>query len=279
MRFLFLLLSFFVVTGIAVSSAEALEDAWQGPFFFVQMSDVQLTDRGDGARPTKRARLFEETLEKINHLRPAFVVITGDLISSAGNDEQWNEFKRLSEGLDETIPLYLLPGNHDIENTPSLENLVWYRKRVGPDWMSFQYGGCSFILLNSTIIKAPRKIPQETSRQWEWVEGELESPSAIKSRHLIVFQHHPLYLKSSEEMHHKWNLPEKARRRLLDHFKDAGVKAIFSGHLHRNHETDTESFVMASTDYPGARIVKVYEDRLEHVFYLPEELPEEIPLY
>src|SRR5215210_600272 len=65
-------------------------------FFFIQLSDPQFgmfTDNKDFAQETAN---FEFAVATINRLKPAFVVITGDLINKPGNVPQLVEFLRIA---------------------------------------------------------------------------------------------------------------------------------------------------------------------------------------
>jgi hypothetical protein len=77
----------------------------QQPIFFVQMSDPQFgmyTDNQDFAQETAN---FEFAIANINRLRPAFVVVTGDLVNKPADAQQLAEYKRIAGKLDSTIPL------------------------------------------------------------------------------------------------------------------------------------------------------------------------------
>src|SRR2546430_15844275 len=85
------------------------------PFFFIQLSDPQFgmfTNDKDFAQETAN---FEFAVATINRLKPAFVVITGDLINKPGDAAQVAEFKRIVKKIDSAISVYNVVGNHDIE--------------------------------------------------------------------------------------------------------------------------------------------------------------------
>jgi 3',5'-cyclic AMP phosphodiesterase CpdA len=50
----------------------------------------------------------------VNAIRPAFVLIGGDLIDDPNSDDQTEEFLAITAGVDPEIPVHLVPGNHDI---------------------------------------------------------------------------------------------------------------------------------------------------------------------
>src|SRR5436190_19463137 len=89
------------------------------PFFFIQLSDPQFgmsTTNRDFAQETAN---FEFAVATVNRLRPAFVVITGDLVNQPGDTAQIAEYQRIVRRVDSTIPVYNVVGNHDIENVPT----------------------------------------------------------------------------------------------------------------------------------------------------------------
>jgi len=68
-------------------------------------------------------------------------------------------------------------------------------------------------------------------------------------------------------------------------FKEYGVDAIFAGHLHNNASAKSGDIQMVTTnsvgkpsgkEQSGIRVIKVYPDRVESVFYTLNEIPEKI---
>jgi len=252
------------------------------PFFFIQMADPQFgmfTSDKDFAKETE---LFEQAISHAKRLRPAFVVVTGDLVNRPGDEAQKAEIVRIADTLDEQIPLYWVSGNHELTNTPTYERISWYRKQFGQDWYAFEMNRCLFIVLNSTIIAAPERVEQETTKQLQWLKNTLHKSAMQHYAHKIVFLHHPLFLKQSDEKDQYYNIPQVHRRVYLDLFKAHGVNAVFAGHYHRNSLGRDGSLEMVTTgpvgkpfddEVSGFRIVKVYPDRIEHRYYGLEEVP------
>ena len=88
---------------------------------------VIVSDRHGGAR----AGIFESAVEKINLLRPEFVMSVGDLIGGTTTDEalvdtQWDEFDGLVRRLES--PFFYVPGNHDISNEVMVKK--WQQRTV-----------------------------------------------------------------------------------------------------------------------------------------------------
>ena len=163
-------------------------------YFFIQMSDPQFgmyTENRDFKQETAN---FEFAIETANRLKPAFVVVTGDLVNKAGDTAQIAEYKRIAAKLDRSIPLYSVPGNHDTTNEPTAASLAAYRERFGRDYYSFRSHDMEGIVLDGSIIKAPGNVPEEAAKQEAWVRQELEKAKAGGIRHIVVFIHQPFFL-------------------------------------------------------------------------------------
>ena len=259
------------------------------PFVFIQMSDPQFgmfTADKDFAQETVN---FEMAIATANRLRPAFVVITGDLVNKPLDGAQVNEFERIAAKLDARIPLYRVAGNHDVENVPTPEAVAAYVKRQGRDHYSFRQGPVTGIVLNSSLIHSPAKAPKLLEAQRTWLENELAAARQAGARHLIVFQHHPWFLKQADEPDEYFNIPLERRRAYLDLFRQHGVTALVSGHYHRNalaRDGALEMITSGPVGMPlgegtqsGLRVFVIDEaGSLSHRYYGLGELPNRIDL-
>jgi len=216
----------------------------EGAFRFVQIADTQLGFTAWGDDLSHEIANFERAVVHINQLRPAFVIISGDLINMPVTATKLAEFDRLRALIDPAIPVHVQPGNHDLGNTPSADSLAAYRARYGRDYFSFDVRGTHFINLNSQIIFDPLALPEETKRQWDWLVADLEKARRIEPDHIVVFTHYPWFLEDAEEdppgdpLDHKnrgyFMIPLKTRRAYLQLLTEHGVRATFSGHYHGN---------------------------------------------
>ena len=114
---------------------------------FIQMSDPQFGMFTKDASFQHETANFEFAIATANRLKPAFVVITGDLINKAGDAAQAAEYKRISAKLDPGIRLFSVAGNHDVGNEATPESLARYRERFGPDYYSFRIGDIAGFVL------------------------------------------------------------------------------------------------------------------------------------
>ena len=251
-------------------------------FFFIQLADMQFgmfaSDR-DFAQETVN---YEFVVANINRIRPRFVVICGDLINKVGDAAQTAEYLRITAKIDPSIPVYAVPGNHDVGNEPTPQTLAYYRQHFGPDHYSFVQGSLYGIVLNSGVISAPGNVQEAATEQEAWLKAELAKARSTGARHVVVFQHHSSFLEKADEPSQYFNIPMEQRRHYLDLLKGAGVRHIFAGHYHRNaygRDGDLEMITSGpvgqplGTDPSGIRIVTVRDTGLEHRYYTLGNIP------
>lgn len=266
------------------------------PFFFIQLSDPQLglmaaTGRVDPEEGFAReSALFEEAVAEANRLKPDFVVVTGDMGHNNMDPVEIAEVKRIAGGLDASIPIYWAPGNRDTSfdgHTAVAELLDRYRQEFGPDYHAFRHGSTAFLVLSSTVIYDPSEVPGEWEKQRDFVESELVRSVEYGDEMRIIFSHHPLFTGDPEDEDSPAHLPSVRRKPLLDLFHKYDVSAVFSGHLHRNNYAwDGDMPMVASSavgmqagdDESGYRVVRVFQDRIDHDYYPFGSGPERVDL-
>ncbi len=255
------------------------------PFHFVQLSDPQLGMFTENRDFVQDAANFEFAVKAVNRLKPAFVVITGDLVHKVGDAAQIAEYRRIVRLIDRSIPVYNVAGNHDVENAPTPESLAAYTRIFGPDRYTFRHGGLIGIVLNSSLIHTPDKAAAALAEQDRWLRDALVQAKAANPRHIVVFQHHPWFLKSAGEPDQYFNIPTPRRAAHLALFREFGVRYLFCGHYHRNAEArdgDLEAITSGPVGKPlggaksGIRVAIVRDDRIEHRYYELGELPVKI---
>jgi len=261
-----------------------------GSFYFFQLADTQFFWGNDPVGKWKSA------IAQANRLRPAFVVVCGDLINRNGDAtkvdpiEDERRVKAYRDGaakLSAKIPLRNVAGNHDVCNVPTPETLAWYEKRFGPPWYTFTHKTAQFVVIESDLMKNPQGAPEATERQAEWLKKTLTADMPKGVRHRIVFMHHPLCLKSLDEGEGYFPLPKKRRVELVDLFRQSGVRTVFSGHYHGNAVVRDGDLEMVTTnglakalrgDPLGFRIVRVSPKGVEHKFHAHEAVPRKLTL-
>jgi len=254
---------------------------------FIQMSDPQFGMYAKDQGFEHETANFEFAISTANRLKPAFVVVTGDLINQSSNAAQAAEYKRIAAKLDRKIRLFNVAGNHDVENEPTRETLAQYRKRFGPDYYTFRVGDIAGFVLDSSLEQHPQNVPEEAARMAAWLRTELAKARSEGGKHLIVFQHIPLFLTDPNEADQYFNIPGETRQRYLKLLHEFGVHQVFAGHYHRNSEGrdgDLEMITTGPVGMPletaksGMRIATVSDTGVSHRYYDFGELPDSLGL-
>ncbi|XP_070708518.1 serine/threonine-protein phosphatase CPPED1 [Pempheris klunzingeri] len=278
---------------------EDAEREWTGPFCFIQAADPQLglmkawrdgDCDGGGDVWAEEVELTKQAVEAVNQLRPRprFMVLCGDLVHAMPDapfrEGQERDLKAALRGTDPSIPLVFVSGNHDLGNTPTPRTVEQFCSAWGDDYFSFWVGGVLCLVLNSQFFYDASACPKLKEAQETWLEEQLRRASSStepKPKHILVFQHIPLYLKSPDEEDDYFNLQKGVRQNLLDRFRKAGVKAVFSGHYHRNaggRHGGLDMVVSSAIgcqlgeDTHGVRVVVVTADDVVHRYHSLEQL-------
>ncbi|MFN3210784.1 MAG: metallophosphoesterase family protein [Roseovarius sp.] len=222
-------------------------------FAFAVISDTHVNPDDDlcnspfpvNARANRR---FRHVIADLNTRKIEFVVHLGDLIhpvpsSGAPYAKAAQAFKEIAADL--RVPLHILPGNHDIGDTPikgapsgpiDQEGIDIWQAHFGAQYGAFSHDGIRYVLLNAQLLNSG--LPAELEQK-KWIEAEL----AATQERVFLMLHHPAYICTPDETNHYDNTNAPAREWLLDLLVAHGVEAMFSGHAHnfwynRYHATD-----------------------------------------
>jgi len=173
-----------------------------------------LGDRTGDAAPG----VYEAIVAEVERLRPDFVITVGDQIQGYSEDtavlnQEWLDYKKIAAGL--TMPLYLIPGNHDITHDAALPA---YLKQAGKPYYSFNFRGLHFIALDASRWETADAMPGE---QITWLIQDLKKSK--KAKRTFVFLHKPFFLDAALQGN-----PDTLQRI----FQNLGVDAVFAGHTH-----------------------------------------------
>ena len=192
-------------------------------FTFAQLADPQL---GWGYGYENDVTSLRQAVRIVNALNVDFAVVCGDFVDSF-SDQSVAEFKAIVSGL--TVPWYLAPGNHDLGDVPTASSLERYRAALGPDYYSFEHKGYTFVIVDTSLWKAP--LAPESQAQDRWLTQALTA-AHDKNSPVFVVGHYPLYITKSEEPEEYYNLPPARRNELLALYEASGVVAVLGGHKH-----------------------------------------------
>ena len=222
--------------------------------------------------------LFTRAIERANEAQPEFVAVCGDMVNEPNVDAQLEEAVRIGGLLDDSIPLHWVPGNHDVSldhKNPVEEYLDKYRKYFGPDYYSFSVQDVRFIVINSTVLSAPKALPDEAKQQLDFVESEATIASSVGNTRVVLLSHHPLFIKSPSEADNTWSIQKTYRLPLMEIARDHGIIANFAGHMHQNNVVSADGVEVVTSGpvgYPlgddpsGMRYVTVHSDSITHEY-------------
>lgn len=223
------------------------------------------------------AERYAEAIAAANALRPGFVVMGGDMVDDPASETQLETVLRITAGLDSAIPMFWVPGNHDIASDtvrPTRHSIDKYRENFGRDYYGFGRGDIRFLVLDTVVLHSPHHVPGELEEQMAWFEWEIDRAREQQTQ-VVLFGHHPLFLSHPSEPDSYWNLPQERRDPLLDIIRRGGIKNAFAGHWHRNSvawDGDFEMVTSGPVGYPlgddpsGFRLVSVDRGAVTHQY-------------
>lgn len=193
-------------------------------------------DRTGGAQPG----IYEQVVAEIEQEKPEFVIAVGDQIEGYTEDTvklnaQWQEYKAIVSGL--SMPLYLIPGNHDIATSGHLQPYV---ANAGQPYYSFDREGMHFVVLDASRWESSDRLPSE---QLDWLAADLVKEADAK--YTFVFYHRPYWDGTTNA-----GKPDTLHKLFVRH----GVDAVFAGHYHRysSGEYDGIKYTVVGSSGGGA---------------------------
>lgn len=181
-------------------------------FSFVNLADVHVQEG-----TTNNRERFTDQLAQVNQLSgdPAFIAVSGDLTNRATHEE-FQDYTASTAASD--LPVYPAVGNHDFApGSTYAERIDRYRKYLGPEWYSFNYGQKHFVTLENIL-------GFKESDQIEWLKKDLELNA--KDKEVIVIVHKPM------------NTPQTPAPTYTKQFKELlakyNARLVLVGHTHVN---------------------------------------------
>lgn len=128
-----------------------------------------------------------------------------------------------------------------------------YESEFGTTYYKFYLDGVAFVVLNSQLFFDPNECTALLDEQNRWLDEVLKN-EAGQFKHVIVFQHHPLFTSTIDEKETYFNLPMESRKSLYDKLRAAGVRKVFTGHYHQNAIGQHEDFECIVTSAIGLQL-------------------------
>ena len=257
------------VTADCEPHAVAVVESFGVPFTFAQVTDYHVGD----PRVLERipgidiVEVRRQAAEAVNRLKPAFVMITGDICAYAETYERdypvaLEEIRSLF-----TVPTFLIPGNHDLYAKTDGEGNVWaegldsWHKTFGATHYTMDYGPFRFVGLNTyswpqgvrnhnrdyhKSVGTRHTYQGTLSREeFDWLKEQLKT---LDGRKPILFAHHgPREFEADPGEFGCDSCVSRDELKAL--LKDAAVPLYIYGHIHytEDYTEDGTRFVAVST--------------------------------
>lgn len=241
----------------------AEEGEWRGGLSFVQLADPQLGMlHGDKSWEEEKAML-SLAVQHVNRLKPRFLLVSGDLTNAwpvgpqadpINAAKQVVAVKEVLREVDSSIPIVLVPGNHDIGQVPTPNELDLYRSRWGDDYFSFWVGGVYFMVLNSQFYMDSSKTEIQRKDQDAWIEAQFEALKKRQPKHAVVLSHVPPFIAEPTETQGWANWEIEPRERIVKLAKNAGVRIWLCGHYYGNAVAVDEDLEVVTCAGVGSNI-------------------------
>ncbi len=200
-----------------------------------------LGDRTGEAQPG----VYEEAWREAAAAHPAFVVTTGDTIE--GMDDatavrEWREAERIWAPY--RLPLYLVPGNHDIWSEAS--EAIFRRHAGHPPRYSFDHDGAHFTILDNS------RTDELSDSELKFLADDLRAHAAQPVK--FVFSHRPSWLLNAMLENPRFPLQQLALK--------YGVRYVIAGHVHQMLHGDLDGVMYLSMPSSGGHLrnSRRYED-------------------
>ncbi len=162
--------------------------------------------------------LLERLIEEVNRVRPALVVISGDL-TDKGLRYEYEEARTWTDRFE--VPMLVAPGNHDSRNV----GYVHFEELYGPRYLTYRLPGVYLVAADSS---EPDLDEGRVGRSiYPWVEEALDAAGADELK-VFVTHHHLLPIPGSGR---ERNILQDAGD-VLKILSDRGVGLVLTGHKH-----------------------------------------------
>lgn len=212
-----------IVVGILWLGGCAGGQTPQKHFYFVQMTDIHFGDKDHYQRA-------KACIDEINALPMPVdcVVVTGDIMMENLTDANAvAQAKGVMAGL--KVPVWYLPGNHDIDPKNLGPTVAAYENAFGPLCSKAEYDGVVFLMVYTEPIRQGFDVPGLDV--YAWVEKELDKAGG---KPVIILDHSPSiddFYKG--KFHDVWKADAKEKwHHIIESHKN--IKAVIAGHFHRD---------------------------------------------
>ncbi|MBE6250915.1 MAG: metallophosphoesterase family protein [Bacteroidales bacterium] len=174
----------------------------------------------------------------LNGARPNrdFVFLNGDMTSNISNEELIAKMylKSAAKSFNGSIPMFASRGNHELRGRDAVKWFDYFETPTGAPYYSFSIGKFFFVVLDACEDKPDTDIEYSgivasrpyVERQAKWLKEVLASEECRNAEVRIAFCHVPPETNG-------WYGAAQMCRLLVPPLNEAGIDAMFCGHIHR----------------------------------------------
>jgi 3',5'-cyclic AMP phosphodiesterase CpdA len=163
---------------LIIQNGEIGKNKWT----FAVLADSQFAAKSPNSQQVQMAR---ESLQQIVKANPDFLVINGDLVDTAWKEDFELAETILKEEVGDKLPIYYIPGNHEIMGSGSLDNFITVFEN---NRFTFDHKGTRFIMLDTST----GSLRTSDFDQLILLKKSLdEAASDPKINNVVVVGHHP----------------------------------------------------------------------------------------
>ena len=201
--------------------------------------------------------LMEKLWKNSGLTKPDLVFFNGDMVSDIISEKQlFDGFMDLAVNLFASeIPMYYSRGNHETRGNYAHKFADYFPGEHGRLYYMFRQGSICFLVLDSGEDKPDSDIEYSgivtfdayREKQARWLKDAVQSPMFREAPYRIVIMHIP-------PLSGEWHGEKDVKEKFLPILQNAGVNAMFSGHLHiqviekANHERNYPIVVNSNTN-------------------------------
>ena len=195
--------------------------------------------------------LFKSILKGSRNNRD-FVFINGDMTSNIINHEMIADMylTTLAKSLHGELPLFVSRGNHELRGKDAIKWLDYFSTPTNTSYYSFSIGKFFFVVLDGCEDKPDTDIEycgivaskSYMERQEKWLREVLASEECRNAEVRIAFCHIP-------PEKNGWYGAAQICRLLVPHLNEAGIDAMFSGHIHKWRVAEPDG-VLSDANFP-----------------------------
>ena len=221
-----------------------------GNMILAQLADPQI---GFEDHDNELAR-FRKEIDILNDSDCQAVVICGDMMHRTLQENMLFFKKELSRL---RLPVFLVPGNHDVALYP--DSRERWLELFGPAYYAADLPEKEYrlVVLDTELWRSPT---EETARMDALLLDEIAKARKSGTR-LVLATHAPIFVDNPNEPDQYFNLPTSRRGWLLEHLDGSPVIAFLSGHTHTSF-----TYVWKNILFSGGDNTSVSLDKLTHGF-------------